>query len=154
MRLFATEELHLFHCSHQLRQEIAYGTLGNPAQHRDEVVLEVDPDDVAAGAHGIDARVRRTAIALTAPVQPPQIAVALVRAGRCRRRLEPGFGEDRTFTPASAASHQQPQARLIARADEHAAAPVPSARHRLHAPATYLDPRAAIPVPLPVFGRA
>src|SRR5260221_3774211 len=121
----------------------------DPAQHGDELVVGVDPGQVAAGAAGAIAGRRRALAALPGGVEPPEIAVLRIELAWHRRAVDPGLADQPFAGQQSPALHQEADARLVARVDEDAAAPMAAARDRFDRPAVDLDRRVAVAAPAP-----
>ena len=120
------------------------------------IVLPVDVDDVAAVALERDrgrrgARERRLRARVEEPVH---VAVAVVRRAGRTRHVDPLLRDDLAILPLPVAQEEIAEARHVARRDEHAAAPVAAAGHRLDAPAVEIDPRVLVAVPAPRARRA
>src|SRR6201999_3075820 len=83
-------------------------------------------------------------------VEPPQVPVIGVERARLEHTSDPGLREDAAAAPNATARQHQSDPRLVASADEYAAAPMPAARDRLHLPAVDFDIGIAIAVPFPL----
>src|SRR5262249_32127578 len=118
-----------------------------PAQHNDEVVIRVHPDDIAARATRSESN-----FSVARPLfQPPQETVIILdRAGR-GSQLDPLFRDELFAVPFPAAQIQIAESRHVARVDEEAAAPMPAAADRNDFLAGDLDFGVAITVPLPAL---
>src|SRR5215472_733552 len=118
-----------------------------PAQHNDEVVIRVHPDDIAARAsrRERDSRVARP------PLQPPQVTVIILdRAGR-GSQLDPLFRDELFAVPFPAAQIQISESRHVTRVDEQAAAPMPATADRNNLLTSDFDFGIAITIPLPAL---
>ena len=139
-----------------LADELIECALTNPADDDHQIVLPVDIDDVAAIAlerHRACRRVRKCR--LRARVEEPvHVTVAVVgRSGRTRH-VDPFLRDDLAIVPFAVAQEQIAEAGHVARRDEHAAAPVPAASHRLQPPSVDVDPRVLVAIPAPRTRRA
>src|SRR5437764_1393301 len=137
----------------QLHEAVHCGRVG-PARYRDDIVLRIDPGQITAGAARIVAPPRGARIKRAPGVEPPEVAVVGVERAGLQHPRDPSFREDTAAAPNAAAQQQQPDPRLVAGADEHPAAPMPTAGDRLHSPAVDLDIGIAVAVPLPLWRRA
>src|SRR4051794_33546238 len=91
-RLTAEDEPH---------EAVHRGWIG-PAEYRDDVRLGVDPGEVAAGAAGVIARLRRARIQRAVDVEPPEIAVLPENWAGLQHALDPFRRQDAPPTPDTA----------------------------------------------------
>ena len=143
-------EAHLAERPQQALDEARRLLAVDPAQHRDEVVVGIDPDDVAAPAQREVAALRRRRELPLVGVEPPHQPVERRHRAGLHQLVGPARGQELLAVPRAALRHQQAHQREVARRDHDAAAPMAAARHRDHRLAVDGDRRVAIAVPLPV----
>src|SRR5579883_1831144 len=130
-------------------EDTVYRLRVRPANHGDEIVHGIDPDEIAAGAAGAEALRRRARIGLRPRVQHPHEAVVRVERRRRDRLRDTALRHQLAIATAPLPKHEEAEPRVVAGVHEHAAAPMPAARHRLHPLAVDLDVGIAVAVPRP-----
>src|SRR5688572_11124699 len=103
--------------------------IARPAQHHQQVVLPIHKNVIAAVARCPKRRGRRCLVRRLPSVEPPHVAVARPHTCRLHRLRDPLFGNELLAVPLAVAQKQITKARMITRADLHAATPMTAAAH-------------------------
>src|ERR1700681_2226676 len=114
-------------------QEAVDGLPIDPASHGHEIVLRIDIDHIGAVADMGKCGGRSTRPALPVGVKKP-VHVAVDRLGLGRRAclIDPLIRKQLTIFPLAVTQREVTEAGHVVGIDIHAAAPVPTAGHRLH----------------------
>src|SRR5579883_2326874 len=89
-------------------EDTVYRLRVRPANHGDEIVHGIDPDEIAAGAAGAEALRRRARIGLRPRVQHPHEAVVRVERRRRDRLRDPALRHQLAIAPAPLLSMRRP----------------------------------------------